>query len=233
MPDPEIDPQQFREFCGQHQLCCEPEQAGLLRLYLELLLKWNRKINLTARTHWQSAMLELIADSFHLNQFIRGSALFPPGRPDTACTGSAPARPVCWDLGAGAGLPGIPLRVLWPEGTYHLVELREKRALFLQTVLARLKLERTRVCRLDAAAFMRRELERGRPADLILSRAFMPWPELLGYVRPYLPASGVLLLMLNGADFELNRPDWKLLGQQSYSSPGGPRRFVALAPLLP
>ena len=43
-----------------------------------------------------------------------------------------PESPETWDLGAGAGIPGIPLRLVWDSGTFTLVEVREKRVLFLE-----------------------------------------------------------------------------------------------------
>lgn len=91
--------------------------------YLQLLCRWNKAMNLVGAHHWRDAMQRLVADSFHLATFLDGLPL--------------PEDPLCWDLGSGAGLPAIPLRMAWQRGTCWLVEAREKRALFLSTVLAR------------------------------------------------------------------------------------------------
>lgn len=101
--------------------------------YLQLLCRWNRAMNLVGARHWRDAMQRLVADSFHLADFLDGLPL--------------PEEPLCWDLGSGAGLPAIPLRMVWRRGTCWLVEAREKRALFLSTVLARVPLPGTRVFR--------------------------------------------------------------------------------------
>ena len=209
-----INQPEFDRFCEQLGFSINSKQSELLRNYLELLLKWNSKINLTAASDWQSAMRDLIADSFHLTKFIEELTLA--------------ANPVCWDLGAGGGLPGIPLRILWENGSYHLVEVREKRALFLQTVLAKLKLAATFAHRADAGKFMNQQLAAGKPANLILSRAFMPWQKLLPYVDPYFAPGGILLLLLKGDKFNSPSIDWKLAAQTAYPSPSGPRQFVAL-----
>ena len=127
--------------------------------YLQLLCRWNRAMNLVGARHWRDAMQRLVADSFHLADFLDGLPL--------------PEEPLCWDLGSGAGLPAIPLRMVWRRGTCWLVEAREKRALFLSTVLARVPLPGTRVFRGRVEHFFPQQ---ARKADCITSRAFMPWP---------------------------------------------------------
>lgn len=211
-----INQAEFDPFCEKLGFPLTSQQSELLREYLELLLKWNSKINLTAASDWQTAMRDLVADSFHLEKFIKTL------NPDTT--------PITWDLGAGGGLPGIPLRILWQEGFYHLVELREKRALFLQTVLARLKLQSTFAHRIDATKFMDKQLDIDKPANLILSRAFMPRQKLLPFVLPYLAEHGTLLLLLRGDSFTEIIQGWQISSQISYQSPSGPRQFVALQP---
>jgi len=146
-------------------------QAGLLSQYLTLLLKWNRAMNLVGRATWPEVFRDLAADSLHLAGFLAGLSL--------------PEQPLTLDLGAGAGLPGIPLRVLWGAGDYVLVELREKRAVFLRQAVAELQqaggLPGVRVFhgRAEAAQAELKRLGLRPRADLIVSRAFMPWPKLL------------------------------------------------------
>ncbi|MBI5519420.1 MAG: 16S rRNA (guanine(527)-N(7))-methyltransferase RsmG [Desulfovibrio sp.] len=169
-----------------------PEQAGALSQYLTLLLKWNKAMNLVGRADWPGVFRDLAADSLHLAEFLKGLAL--------------PPEPLTLDLGAGAGLPGIPLRVLWAEGDYVLVELREKRAIFLTQAVGALKLARTRVLHGRAeealAALPGLKIAQER-ADLVLSRAFMPWPQLLplaaGLLRPGSEEGGRLVVLANEA----------------------------------
>ena len=146
-------------------------QAELLSRYLTLLLKWSRVMNLVGRATWPEVFRDLTADSLHLAKFLAGLNL--------------PEQPLTLDLGAGAGLPGIPLRVLWEQGDYLLVELREKRAVFLRQAVAVLQqaggLPGVRVFhgRAEAVAPELARLRLRPCADLIVSRAFMPWPRLL------------------------------------------------------
>lgn len=195
-----------REHCQAKGFDLGPEQAEKLALYLQILLQWNRRMNLVGAKNWRDALDNLILDSFHLAAFLQGLEL------QVSQT---------WDLGAGAGLPGIPLRLLWQQGEYWLVEAREKRALFLSNVLARLDLPNCFVHRGRAEDFMA-----GRQADLILSRAFMPWPEMLELVQPHL-AENATLVFLSNEKLEADGA-WRTERTHSYQSGGKTRWFNAL-----
>ena len=154
------------------------EEARLLTVYLGLLVKWNSRMNLVGPATWTEILEILIQDSWHLADLLQ--TLTPqPGQ--------------TLDLGAGAGLPGIPLRVFWQSGDYYLVEPRQKRAIFMEQAAAHMKLPRTKVIcgRMEALPAARRQ------ADLIVSRAFMPWKKLLAEVREYLAPQGRVLVMSN------------------------------------
>lgn len=154
------------------------EEARLLAVYLGLLVKWNSRMNLVGPSAWPEMLETLIQDSWHLADLL-GELEPQPG--------------LTLDLGAGAGLPGIPLRVFWRSGAYHLVEPRQKRAIFMEQAVAHMRLPDTRVsCRRMEA--LPPELRR---ADLIVSRAFMPWRKLLAEVRPCLAPHGRVLVMSN------------------------------------
>lgn len=157
-----------------------PGQANLLTVYLDLLVKWNRRMNLVGPASWPEVLETLIQDSWHLADLLQ------PLDPQPGET---------LDLGAGAGLPGIPLRVFWQSGDYWLVEPRQKRALFMEQAIAHMKLPRTQVacCRMEALPQPRRQ------AGLIVSRAFMPWMKLLEAVRDYLAPGGRVVIMGNDA----------------------------------
>lgn len=177
-------------------------QAEALALYLELLMQWNARMNLVGARTWEQAFDDLAADSLHLAALLR----------DLAASGILPDEPLCLDLGAGAGLPGIPLRIVWPHGTYHMIEPREKRALFLGVATARLGLPGTSVVRSRAE-------ELPGPlchADLVLSRAFMPWRGYLALAKGLLAPGGVCLVMALQA-FEDEPPEgFALVRQQAY-----------------
>lgn len=108
-----------------------------------------------------------------------------------------------------------------------MVEVRQKRALFLSSALARLRLPSTRVFRGSVEQFFQ---GRPCPADSIVSRAFMPWPRLLELALPRLRPHGVLaILALTPAPDRLPAP-WRLTGERSYAAAGSGRWFWALSP---
>lgn len=189
------------------------EQAAPLTAYLDQLIKWNKKMNLVGRSTWRNVFDTLVVDSLHLADFLTGLDL--------------PDAPLTLDLGAGAGLPGIPLRALWQAGDYHLVEVREKRSLFMRSVLGRLQLPGTHVFH-GRAEDVLAEID-ADAADLILSRAFMPWRTLLDFTRPMLSDRGVIVILSNDPPPKDTLPDgWLLTGSASYSAARDTRYFWAL-----
>ncbi|MCH5276279.1 MAG: class I SAM-dependent methyltransferase [Desulfovibrionaceae bacterium] len=189
-------------------------------------MRWNGAMNLVGTHSWAETLDRLVFDSFELARFLSADILPEAG---ASAQGTHTASPCLWDLGAGAGLPGIPLRIVWPRGEYWLVEAREKRAIFLSTVLTRIALPGTHVFRGRAEAFMP-----GRQADCVISRAFMPWPKLLRLVRPYLAPGGYVIL-LTKEDIEpgtRNAPGpatgWRIRASARYRVGADMRRFYAL-----
>ncbi len=186
-----------------------------LAVYLTLLMKWNKAMNLVGARNWQTALTDLVADSLFLDNFLNGLKL--------------PPVPEIWDLGAGAGLPGIPLRILNQTGVYRMVEAREKRSLFLGNVLARLKLPRTFCHQSRAEQFF--ASPPGAPsADVVISRAFMPWVDVLAFVQAHLSANGLVIILANGPELDEAPPGWTEADHLVYTLPGGARRFQAFTP---
>lgn len=188
-------------------------QAAALAAYLTVLMQWKDSVNLVSARDWPDALANLVADSWHLADFLGGLGL--------------PGAPRCLDLGAGAGLPGLPLRAFWAPGRYLLVEPRRKRVAFMRTALGRMGLAGTEVRACRAEELPGADL----PADLVLSRAFMPWRELLDFVRPMLAPGGVCVVMANQdapAPADLP-PGWGLRARADYPSGAGRRYFWALS----
>lgn len=200
-------------------------QAGRLAEYLNLLQEWNRRMNLVGPATWPEVLSRLVVDSFHLSAFVRELPL--------PVAEGTPEAPRTLDLGAGAGLPGIPLRILWPAGRYAMVEAREKRATFLEVALARLGLlgghegGRTEVFPGRVEALPARLL----PAELIMGRAFMPWPKLLRLVRPMLASGGIAVIFAN-EPLPSGAPDgFAPVCSQEYRAAGDARYFWAFTPV--
>jgi 16S rRNA (guanine527-N7)-methyltransferase len=157
-----MDSKQLINQLVRNGLNLSDDQIKNLMVYLELLVKWNKVINLVGRSDWRLILNDLVMDSFFLGSFLSGLLKLETNE-------------TVLDLGAGAGLPGIPLRLVWDQGTYYLVESRVKRAAFMNQAIAAMNIENTfvinrRVQDIDPDIL---------PARLIISRAFMPWTKLL------------------------------------------------------
>lgn len=184
-----------------------------LMLYISTLLKWNRSINLVGYNNWLDILHYLVVDSFYLGRFLEKIV----SQTDTCSL----------DLGAGAGLPGVPLRLVWNPGDYYLVESRVKRAAFLRQILHLMGLEKTYVLNKRAEDLPQDIL----PADLILSRAFMPWNRLLPLAGSLL-APGGKLVILGSEDIETrDLSGFNPLDRMDYLAGGKNRCFWALEKL--
>ena len=211
IPDPAMLQKRFHDL----GLSLSQQEAKALVVYLKNLLAWNRRINLVGLKDWQSICDRLIVDSWYLARFL--------------CSLNLPAAPDVLDLGAGAGLPGIPLRIFWPKGHYLMVESRQKRSAFLQYVLSQLRLADTRVFpgRVeDLPADM-------AGADLIVSRAFCPWPELLSLIRSLLNNKGRLIVLANEPSPQKEQcpEDWEVVDYKEYHAADKKRYFWLFAPI--
>jgi 16S rRNA (guanine527-N7)-methyltransferase len=106
----------------------EPDAVDAFAVYLRLLTKWNEKINLTAIRDPQSVVTRHFVDS----------ALVLDHAP-------AAEHAVVADIGSGAGFPGVPFAILRPDAHVVLWEPVVKKAAFLETVVATLRLRNTAV----------------------------------------------------------------------------------------
>lgn len=169
----------------------DPAQARGLAGYLGLLETWNRKMNLVGPATWPEMLDELVADSWVLADLLAEQV--------------APDDPLTLDYGAGAGIPGVPLRLFWKAGRYVLIEPRAKRAGFLRQCLAMLGLACTEVFEGRAESLT---LPGGRAAaDVCLSRAFQPWREFLETVRPVFGPASLAVVFANQARPECDPPE--------------------------
>ena len=122
----------FKTLLNQIDITLSPEQFAQFDLYASLLTEWNEKFNLTAITDKEGIYLKHFYDSLLLKRDFKEN--------ETIC-----------DVGSGAGFPGIPLKIAYPQLTVFLMEPTGKRCTFLNEVIKQLKLERIEVlnCRAE------------------------------------------------------------------------------------
>lgn len=206
-----MHPEEIEKFCLKHGFRPTPEQAGKLAEYTDTLGKWNQKMNLVGAQNPRCILDDLIADSLYLYSFLNSLSL--------------PKAPLSLDLGAGAGIPGIPLRIIWEPGTYYLIEIREKRVFFLRHVLRSLNLGDTHVLREKA-----QNLPGDLPgADIVISRAFQPLEKLLPLAENLIRPRGRVIIMANSEPQD-TPPAWRTEAGLEYPAGHGFRYLSSLVP---
>jgi len=151
-----------------------PDEVRRFRRYVELLVLWNRSYRLIG---FRSAR-EIVE---HL---IRDSLLFLTWIP------ALPTKVV--DLGSGAGVPGIPLRVVRPDLSVTLIEARRKPVSFLSEVKRELQLEDLKILEGRAEDLARTQNDLGETFDVVVSRA-VGAASLLSVSMQYLKPGGIFV----------------------------------------
>lgn len=101
-----------------------PEQLRSISTYVDLLLRWNTRVNLTAVREPDSILSRHFGESLFLAAYLFPFGSRPAHSPQTT-------PPHALDLGAGAGFPGLPLKIYLPELRLTLVESNRKKSVFL------------------------------------------------------------------------------------------------------
>ena len=146
-----------------------PGSEEKFNAYKELLLEWNEKFNLTAVTDDEEIKIKQFADSI------------------SAC-GLIPHSADVLDIGSGAGLPGIPLKIVRPDIRLTMIDSVNKKVTFLNEAIKKLDLKDT-----QAEHIRIEELNRERKYDVIVSRAVARLSTLAEYALPFVKGNGIFI----------------------------------------
>jgi 16S rRNA (guanine527-N7)-methyltransferase len=119
------------------QVAPSTEQLLSISIYIDILLRWNTRVNLTAVRDAESIVTRHFGESLFLAAY-----LFPASSLSGRNT-EAVSQQHALDLGSGAGFPGLPLKIYVPELRLTLVESNHKKAAFLAEVIRALQLTDT------------------------------------------------------------------------------------------
>jgi len=147
--------------------------------YRQELLDWNTHINLTAITDPEEVLVKHFLDSLSL--------LLAYDNPQARLL----------DIGAGAGFPGLPLKIVRPSWSVVLLEATGKKVTFLQHVIETLQLKEVEAVHGRAEELARKPEYRAR-FDVVAARAVAALPSLLEYAAPYCQVGGQIILFKKG-----------------------------------
>jgi len=147
----------------------DKQQSSLIK-YVELLNKWNKAYNLTAVRKPEQMVTRHLLDSLSICPYLRGKSLL--------------------DVGTGAGLPGIPLAIVFPERQFTLLDSNNKKTRFVVQAVSELEL-----LNVDVVQSRVEEFESDVLFDTIITRAYSTIGDMIGQTAHLLAAEGVFLAM--------------------------------------
>ncbi len=165
----------FMEYVKKIDIDINEEQINKFYDYMNLLIEWNKKINLTAITDYNEIILKHFVDSLTINKCIKENNYVV-------------------DVGTGAGFPGIPLKIIRDDIKIVLVDSLNKRINFLNEVIKELNLKNIETVHARAEEFGRNKKYRQK-FDIATSRAVANLSTLSEYMIPLVKINGRCICM--------------------------------------
>lgn len=176
------------KFCEKMRMCAKEidvqlndKQINQFYQFMQLLLEWNEKINLTAITELEEIVLKHFIDSITIAKYINEKSKIV-------------------DIGTGAGFPGIPLKIIREDVDVVLVDSLNKRINFLNEIIEKLELKNVKTVHARAEEFGKDKKYREQ-FDCATSRAVANLATLTEYLLPLVKINGSAIYM-KGSDIE-------------------------------
>ncbi|HGD3875875.1 TPA: 16S rRNA (guanine(527)-N(7))-methyltransferase RsmG [Streptococcus agalactiae] len=173
-----MTPQAFYQVLIEHGITLTDKQKKQFETYFRLLVEWNKKINLTAITDKEEVYLKHFYDSIApiLQGYIDNSPLS------------------ILDIGAGAGFPSIPMKILYPEIDITIIDSLNKRINFLNILANELELSGVHFFHGRAEDFGQDKVFRAK-FDIVTARAVARMQVLAELTIPFLKVNGRLIAL--------------------------------------
>ena len=214
-----MTPQGFYQLLGQQGIELTDRQKDQFERYFELLVEWNEKINLTAITEKNEVYLKHFYDS--IAPVLQG------------LIGNQELKLL--DIGAGAGFPSLPMKIIYPQLDVTIIDSLNKRINFLKLLAEELGLDKVHFYHGRAEDLAQDKAFRAQ-FDLVTARAVARMQVLSELTIPYLKVGGKLLALkasnapeeLDEAKNALNLLFSKVQDNLSYALPNGDPRFITV-----
>jgi 16S rRNA (guanine527-N7)-methyltransferase len=165
------------EAAGRLGISLSERDLALFSIYKEELIVWNRIISLVAI----KSSLDL-----PIKHFIDSLTALPLLLPQAGLR--------LLDVGAGAGFPGLPLKIVHPEIDLYLLEASRKKVSFLKELVRKLGMTNVTIIHERVEQVLKKKQFR-ESFDFVISRAAFKIPELLAMALYFLPTGGQLLAL--------------------------------------
>ena len=165
----------FEEYLEKLNLELKDEQYQKFYNYMNLLIEWNKKINLTAITSEKEIIIKHFVDSLTILKYI-------------------PQEANIIDVGTGAGFPGIPLKIVKDDIKITLLYSLNKRIKFLDDVINKIELKNIRAIHGRAEEYAHNKEYREK-FDIATSRAVANMSTLSEYLLPFVKIDGMVVAM--------------------------------------
>lgn len=204
------------EYSSSIKVMLSEEQKVMFYNYMNILLEWNQKINLTTITKPEDIIIKHFIDSLTVLKYIKNEKIN------------------IIDIGTGAGFPGIPIKIVNDLNNITLLDSLNKRIVFLQNVINELKLKDIVAVHSRAEEYIK--LEKREIYDIAVSRAVANMSTLLEYLLPYVKINGICICMkgpnieeeLENSKKALSILGGKVVNIDNFELPDGSKRNIII-----
>lgn len=170
-----------------------PGQLEQFDTYYQELVDWNQQVNLTAITDYEDVQIKHFLDGLTITLAWQ--------------TPISDAESRIIDVGTGAGIPGMPLKILFPNIKLTLLDSTAKKAVFLHHLTDKLGLDSIEIV-VGRAEEIAHNSQYRESFDLVLSRAVAPLPTLVELTLPFCATGGSFIAQKKGnIDLEVGQAE--------------------------
>ncbi len=181
---------EFRQELEKLNIYLTEEQYKKLEQFYELLIDWNKKINLTRIVEKEEVYLKHFYDSLTITKVIDLSTI------KTLC-----------DVGTGAGFPGIVLKICYPDLEITLIDARNKRVLYLNEIIKTLNLKKIKVIHIRGEEYKEQ-------FDCVVARAVANIEKLVKYTMHLVKENGMFIAMKGDISTEFSKNIRKIIERE-------------------